>query len=109
MDFLLRIGQRFWCWRRLPFRLHVEHVEQAQLLRPVIKDIRPLFTALSELCPLKIQNDLPKPLNLLILLPALFPERIHGALQHGELLPELFKNLHRNLGLFHAACTTFHT
>ena len=69
----------------------------------------PLFTALSELCPLKIQYDLPKPLNLLILLPALFPERIHGALQHGELPPELFKNLHRNLGLFHAACTTFHT
>lgn len=75
---------------------------------PAVKDVRPLVTALSELGALKIQNNLPESLNLLILLPALFPERIHGALQHGILLPELLKNLHQNLGLFHAACTTLH-
>ena len=71
-------------------------------------NVCPLLTALSELGALKIQDDLSESLNLLILLPALFPERIHGALQHGILLPELLKNLHQNLGRFHAACTTLH-
>ena len=53
---------------------------------PAVKDVRPLVTALSELGALKIQDDLSESLNLLILLSALFPERIHGALQHGRLL-----------------------
>ena len=79
-----------------------------KLLIPVVKNVCPLLTALSELGTLKIQDDLSESLNLLILLPALFPERIHGALQHGILLPELLKNLHQNPGLFHAACTTLH-
>ena len=46
---------------------------------PAVKDVRPLVTALSELGALKIQNNLPESLNLLILLPALFPEQINGA------------------------------
>ena len=96
------MGQRFWRGR---FRLHVK---QAELLRPVVKDVPLLLAALSELGTLKIQDDLLESLYLLNHLPALFPERIHGSLQHGELLPKLLKNLHRNLGLFHAACTTFH-
>ena len=84
------------------------YVKQAELLCPVFKDICPLLAALSELGTLKVQDDLPEPPNLLILLPALFPKRIHGTLQRSQLLPELLKNLHQNLGLFHAACTTFH-
>ena len=59
----------------LRFRLHVK---QAELLRPVIKDIRTLLAALSESGALKIQNDLLEPLDLLILLPALFPERVNS-------------------------------
>lgn len=54
-------------------------VKQAELLMPAVKDVRPLVTALSELGALKIQNNLPESLNLLILLPALFPEQINGA------------------------------
>ena len=104
-DFLLRILRRFRVG--LLFRF-LRRVEQAELLIPVVKNVCPLLTALSELGTLKIQDDLSESLNLLILLPALFPERIHGALQHGILLPELLKNLHQNPGLFHAACTTLH-
>ena len=79
-DFLLRIGRRFRVGLLLRF---LRRVEQAELLMPAVKDVRPLVTALSELGALKIQNNLPESLNLLILLPALFPERINGALQHG--------------------------
>jgi hypothetical protein len=39
---------------------------------------------------------------------ALFPERINGTLQHGILLPDFRKNLHKKLGLFHAAFTILH-
>ena len=71
---------------------------------PAVKDVRPLVTALSELGALKIQNNLPESLNLLILLPALFPERINGALQHGQ-LP---LNGKKHLRLLHAAFTVLH-
>ena len=53
---------------------------------------------------LQTQDDLPEPLNLLILLPALFPERINGALQHGQLL----LNCKKDFRLLHAAFTTLH-
>ena len=51
MDFPLQIGQRFWRGRFLRFRLHVK---QAELLILVVKNVRPLLTALSELGALKI-------------------------------------------------------
>ena len=104
-DFLLRILRRLRSGRLLRF---LRRVKQAELLIPVVQDVRPLFTALSELGALKIQDDLPEPLNLLILLTALFPECINGALQHGILLPDFRENLHEKLGLFHAAFTTLH-
>lgn len=63
------------CDQKHGFRLRVK---QAELLVPAVKDVRPLVTALSELGALKIQNNLPESLNLLILLPALFPEQING-------------------------------
>ena len=71
---------------------------------PVVKNVCPLLTALSELGALKIQDDLSESLNLLILLPALFPERINGALQHGQ-LP---LNGKKYLRLLHAASTVLH-
>ena len=78
-DFLLRILRRLRCGRLLRFLRRVKH---AELLSSVIQDVRPLFAALSELGTLQIQDDLAEPLNLLILLSALFPERIDGALQY---------------------------
>lgn len=45
-DFLPWILQSLRCGRILRFRLHVKH---AELLIPVVKDIRSLFTAPSEL------------------------------------------------------------
>lgn len=101
-DFLLRILQGFRVGLLLRF---LRRVEQAELLIPIVQDVRPLFAALPELGALKIQDDLSESLNLLILLPALFPERINGALQHGILLPDFRKNLHKKLSLFHAAFT----
>ena len=73
-DFLLRILQGFWVGLLLRF---FRRVEQAELLIPVVQDVRPLLAALFELGALKIQDDLSESLNLLILLPALFPERIN--------------------------------
>lgn len=70
-DFPLRIGRRFRVGVLLRF---LRRIEQAELLIPVVKNVCPLLAALSELGTLKIQNDLPESLNLLILLPALFPE-----------------------------------
>ena len=104
-DFLLWILQRLQCGYFLRF---FRRVEQAELLVPVVKDVRPLLAALSELGTLEIQDDLPEPLDLLILFPALFSERINGALQHGILLPDFRKNLQEKLRLFHAAFTTLH-
>ena len=104
-DFLLRILRRLRNGRLLRF---FRRVEQAELLIPIVQDVRPLLAAPSELGALKIQDDLTESLNLLILLPALFPERINGALQHGILLPDFRKNLHKKLSLFHAAFTTLH-
>ena len=69
----------------------------AKLLVSIVKDVRLLLTALSELGALKIQDDLPESLYLLILLPALFAKRIHGVLHHGQLLldcKEYFRLLH---------------
>ena len=59
---------------------------QAELLISAVKDVSPLLTALSKLCMLKIYDDLPEPLNLLILLPALFPEPIMVLCSIGILL-----------------------
>lgn len=70
-DFLLRILQGFWVGLLLRF---FRCVEQAELLIPVVQDVRPLLAALFELGALKIQDDLSESLNLLILLPALFPK-----------------------------------
>lgn len=70
-DFLLRILQGFWVGLLLRF---FRRVEQAELLIPVVQDVHPLLAALFELGVLKIQDDLPESLNLLILLPALFPK-----------------------------------
>ena len=100
-DFLLWILRRLRHGRLLRFLRRVEH---AELLIPVVQDVRPLLTALSELGALQIQDDLPEPLNLLILLPALFPERINGALQHGQLL----LNCKKYFRLLHAAFTALH-
>lgn len=58
----------FWRGRFLCFHLHVKH---AELLVSIVKNVRPLLAALSELRVLKIQNDLPESLNFLILLLAL--------------------------------------
>ena len=73
-DFLLLILRRFRVGLLLRF---LRRVEQAELLIPVVQDIRPLLAALPELGALKIQDDLSESLNLLILLSALFPERIN--------------------------------
>ena len=100
-DFLLRILRRLRCGRLLRFLRRVKH---AELLSSVIQDVRPLFAALSELGTLQIQDDLTEPLNLLILLSALFPERIDGALQYGQLL----LNCKKYFRLLHAAFTTLH-
>ena len=70
-DFLLRILQGFWVGLLLRF---FRCVEQAELLIPVVQDVRPLLAALFELSALKIQDDLPESLDLLILLLALFPK-----------------------------------
>ena len=75
-DFLLRILRRFRGGLLLRF---LRRVEQAELLIPIVQDVRPLLAAMSELGALKIQDDLTESLNLLILLPALFPEQINGA------------------------------
>ena len=99
--FPLRILRKLRSGRLLRF---FRRVKQTELLSSVIQDVRPLFTALSELGALQIQDDLPEPLNLLILLPALFPERINGALQHGQLL----LNCKKYFRLLHAAFTTLH-
>lgn len=104
-NFSLRIRRRLRCGR---LRLFLRYVEHAGLPIPVVQDVWPLLAALSKLGTLKIQDDLPAPVNLLILLPALFPERINGALQHGILRPDLRKNLHEIFGLLHAAFTTLH-
>ena len=101
MDFLLRILQRLRNGRLLRFLRRVKH---AELLIPVVKDVRPLLAALSELGTLQIQDDLPEPLNLLILFPALFSERINGSLQHVQLL----LNCKKYFPLLHAAFTTLH-
>ena len=100
-DFPLRILRRFRAGLLLRF---LRRIEQAELLIPVVKNVCPLLTALSELGTLKIQDDLPESLNLLILLPALFLERINGALQHGQLPP----NGKKYLRLLHAAFTVLH-
>ena len=100
-DFLLRILRRLRNGRLLRF---LRRVEQAELLIPIVQDVRPLLAAPSELGALKIQDDLTESLNLLILLPALFPERINGALQHSQ-LP---LNCKKYLRLLHAAFTTLH-
>lgn len=71
----LRILRRF---RRERFLRFLRRVKQAELLIPIIQDVRPLFTALSKLGALQVQDDLPEPLNLLILLLALFPERVNA-------------------------------
>ena len=104
-DLLLRVLCKLRGGHLLRF---LQRVEQAELLIPVVQDIRPLLTELSELGALKIQDDLPEPPNLLIILLALFSERINGALQHGILLPDFRKNLHEKLSLFHAAFTTLY-
>ena len=100
-DFLLRILRKFRCGCLLRFLRRIKH---AELLIPVVKDVCPFLAALSELGTLQIQDDLTEPLNLLILLSALFPERIDGALQYGQLL----LNCKKYLRLLHAAFTTLH-
>ena len=98
-NFLLQILRRFRVGLLLRF---LRCIEQAELLIPVVKNVCPFLTALSELGALKIQDDLPESLNLLILLPALFPERINGTLQHGQLLLDCKKYFR----LLHAAFTS---
>ena len=100
-DFLLRILRRLRCGCLLRFSLYIE---QAELLIPVVKDVCPFLAALSELSALQIQDDLPESLNLFILLSALFPEHIDGALQHGQLLLDCKKYFR----LLHAAFTALH-
>ena len=61
-DFLFWILRRIRRWRLLRF---LRRIEQAELLIPVVQDVRPLLAALSELGTLQTQDDLPEPLNLL--------------------------------------------
>ena len=55
-DFLLRILRRFRGGLLLRF---LRRVKQAELLIPIVQDVRPLLAAMSELGALKIQDDLP--------------------------------------------------
>ena len=100
-DFLLRILRGFRGGLLLRF---LRRVGQAELLVPIVQDVRLLLTALSKLGAPKIQDDFPESLNLLILLSALCPERVNGALQHSQ-LP---LNCKKYLRLLHAAFTTLH-
>ena len=102
MYFLLKMLRRLRCRLILRFRLHIK---QAELMMPIVKDVRPLLAALSGLVPLTIQDDFPEPLNLIILLLAFLSECTNDALQHGLLL----LNCKMCLRLLHTAFTTLHT
>ena len=104
-DFLLRILRGFRIGLLLRF---LRRVKQAELLIPIVQNVRPLLAALSELGALQIQDDLSEPFVFFVFPAIFFFENLNSALQHGILLPDFRKNLHKKLSLFHAAFTTLH-